>query len=90
MSTDNPIPQVVALLNANGHTAAAAEVETLAQELSSPDRAKRELAADGLVARCDVRWLGDLLITDLDFAAWTRLLEKMAKFAKKHKAQRPQ
>ena len=85
MSTDNPVTQVIELLKANGHAAAAAEVETFAQELSSPDQSRREVAADALLARCDVRWLGDLFIAELDFAKWTRLLEKMAKFARKHK-----
>jgi hypothetical protein len=85
MSIDNPITQVIDLLKANGHNTAALEVEALARDLSNPNRAILESAVDGLVARCDVRWLGDLFIAEKNFVEWTRLLDKMANFVLKYK-----
>lgn len=64
--------QVVGLLRNGGRAIEAHDMARLASNLSRPDKA--EGALEGIIERCNIRWLGDLPLGNVGRVEWLQVL----------------
>ena len=80
---DGPLQEVVDRLIAHGLRQAAEDFAVQISKLASADATERSTAAEAIIYRCHVRWLGDLYLEALSLQEWWGLLDRAADHAKK-------
>lgn len=71
---------VVTLLRNGGRGAAAHDMARLAADLKNPQKA--EGALEGIIARCGIRWLGDLPLRNIGSTEWLQKLSTLESAAR--------
>lgn len=71
---------VVGLLRNGGRAIEAHDMARLSADLSRPGKA--EGALEGIIARCNIRWLGDLPVGSVDKTEWLQILNGLENSAR--------
>ena len=71
---DRAIPIVERLRN-GGRPNEAQDIARLVADLQRPDKA--EGALEGIIARCNIRWLGDLPLNNTSKVEWLQMLNRL-------------
>lgn len=76
---------IIALLRSNDHEADAADLERLVAEIDKPNL--RDAALTQLRYRCQVRWLGERSIREVDSRGWRKLLDAWLRYEEQNSAE---